>query len=1241
MPLETRKHRRLRITLASLLAFGLLPSLSPAQSTDDTVLFSTVVPPNVILLMDNSGSMHHIVWHPMFDPTLTPTCQYWNNSSSYFVDSNSGDSFPSGSGDSTFRPGTHTISSSGCTSTNREIFVDPAVQAGNDRTRWQGRYLNWLYSPEADSSISEIVATGNANFSTCVGGGSYDLYRRARVTAAQQILKQVICEVNAAGEVRFGLAQFRRGSDPNGGYVVVPANDYLDANGVPNVYSLNGVNQSHGDHLDDAIEQLTGESWTPLGETLFQIYSYFMSRTANDRPSHGGETFPEYIYLPSHSNNGNDSGAGAPTVPDSPVQYACQRNFVVVITDGEPTKDDFDVNSGGTARGFSDFNQLIGDYNPDGENEKPTTAPDCSGGTGWECGRYLDDIAKFMQENDFRPDLPDHNGVEQFIDVYTVGFTTNPSANDLLQRTADQGNGTFSTSNDPKALAENIVDAISDIIQKSQSFTAATVPATRTSEGGQFYTSLFVPSNQNGYWEGHLKSWQITVAGEILDANDTCALDDPGAPATCVAGAFLSTAVPYWDAGELLNARAPGSRNLLTTTLSSPGVSSIVPFDSANLSAAQLDLSTGDIPAYDVTPHAAPTTVAELRDVVVDNLRGCELGASGSGCPERPWKLGDIFHSDPVVVAGPAAFQSNGDYQAFATHYEHRQRVIMAGANDGFVRFFDAGTWQSSALPPGYDAGTGEELAGFMPYSTRQIAKQIPIDSGGRNFYGIDASPSVADVWFYQSPSTNPPKDGTAWQEWRTIAMGGFRQGGASYYALDITDPNSTACPSPSSGTQYPCYLWEFPREDASGGIADHMGQTWSDPVIVKIRVNPAVSTPSATTPGYDRWVAVFGTGYSPQSDPNDDVNYDVEAREGRAIVILDLKTGRVLAEKKFDPTGTSAATNPADYGYSPTNPEQAMHYSFAASPGVYDLDFDGYADVVYAPDLGGNVWKWVITGIGQDPINGSGSVSQPNWPFRKMFAAPTHFEAGPPAKTYFKSMFFTPSATLKSGNLWLVVGTGERMNLTFDGLAGTTDENNRLYNLIDSDPLDASAPTSVTLESDLTELPSYTGCADLSGYGGYFFTAEEAEKFVTHTDIFSYVVLAASYIPTISSNPCISSGSAKLYAYSIYCGEGVFVEPGSGGVTSISVDLGSGMPTSPQITISSGGYTGSSTDPNPNKVIINNQDGQVVVPGSGDLDGDGSPDCPGANCPCPNWPSDCPLPQAGGDVGQFYWREL
>ncbi|HEX5094569.1 MAG TPA: PilC/PilY family type IV pilus protein, partial [Acidimicrobiia bacterium] len=743
-----------------------------------------------------------------------------------------------------------------------------------------------------------------------------------------------------------------------------------------------------------------------------------------------------------------------------------------------------------------------------------------------------------------------HNGNQQVIDVYTVGFTTNASANDLLQRTADLGNGTFSTSNDAEQLAVDIVDAINDIILKSQSFTSATVPSTRTAEGGQFYTSVFLPKTTEGYWEGHLKSWKITQAGSILDANGNCALNDPGAPTTCVAGSFLSTAVPFWDAGELLRVRTPASRNLITTVLQAPGVSGVVPFERTSITAAHLNLSLAEIPNYPVAPYAVPTTVDALRDVVLYNLRGCELGSVGGACTERDWKLGDIFHSDPVVVAGPSAFQRDLDYRAFSNTYVHRKRVIVAGANDGFMRIFDAGTWQTTPAPGRYDEGTGAEIVGFMPYATRQVAKGIAIDKGGRNVYGVDGSPSLADVWFYSSPTANAAGDGTDWQSWHTVAVGGLRQGGNSYYALDVTNPAATGCTAPSSGPGYPCYLWEFPREDAIGGTAAYMGQTWSQAVIVKIRVNPSVSTPGPTTPGYDRWVAVFGTGYDDTSDPNSESTYNVLSTKGRAIVMVDLKTGRVIAEKKFDPTGSSSTTNPATFAYSSTNPEQSMHYAFPASPGVFDLDFDGYADVIYMPDLGGNVWKWVIKGIGQDPINGTGSVTQPNWPFRKMFAAPTYYAAGPPAKTYYKSMYFTPSATLKNGNLWLVLGTGERMNLKFPGLAGTTDENNRLYTLVDSDALDKMSPTAVVTESDLALLPSDTGCADLSGYKGYYFLGEEGEKFVTETDIFAYTVLVASYVPTVSANPCVTSGTAKLYAYKIYCGQGAFVDPGAGGIS-------------------------------------------------------------------------------------------
>jgi Tfp pilus tip-associated adhesin PilY1 len=72
--------------------------------------------------------------------------------------------------------------------------------------------------------------------------------------------------------------------------------------------------------------------------------------------------------------------------------------------------------------------------------------------------------------------------------------------------------------------------------------------------------------------------------------------------------------------------------------------------------------------------------------------------------------------------------------------------------------------------------------------------------------------------------------------QWRSIIMGSLRDGGPSYFALDVTDP--------SSG-DFPGYMWDFPCEPDhcgsavnpdTGPEAAYMGSTWSEPAIIRIR---------------------------------------------------------------------------------------------------------------------------------------------------------------------------------------------------------------------------------------------------------------------------------------------------------------------------------------------------------------------------------------------------------------------
>src|SRR5262249_53300201 len=152
-------------------------------------------------------------------------------------------------------------------------------------------------------------------------------------------------------------------------------------------------------------------SATPLSESLFQIYTYFMPRVATNMPygRDGVTRFPVYNY--------DKFGGSGGSFPDI-MQYACQKNFVIVVTGtGVGTYDDYHSDPTSTWAGFSNFGNLIGDYYA--ENLPPTPNPDVEvPGTADRRSMYLDDVAKYMHDQDLRSDLSD----SQTVDVYMIGF---------------------------------------------------------------------------------------------------------------------------------------------------------------------------------------------------------------------------------------------------------------------------------------------------------------------------------------------------------------------------------------------------------------------------------------------------------------------------------------------------------------------------------------------------------------------------------------------------------------------------------------------------------------------------------------------------------------------------------------------------------------------------------------------------------------------------------------------------
>jgi len=331
----------------------------------------------------------------------------------------------------------------------------------------------------------------------------------------------------------------------------------------------------------------------------------------------------------------------------------------------------------------------------------------------------------------------------------------------------------------------------------------------------------------------------------------------------------------FWDAGLLLRDRDASARNIYTA-VKSGGVLDRVDFTAANVGVL------GPI----------------LQDVNNDN-EGLINFVRGQ---DRDWKLGDSNHSNPIVVGPPmeAPQRMGANYQTFMNDWADRKKVIYLGANDGMLHCFDA--------------LTGEELWGFIPYNLlprlRDMWEVFP--STGQRYYEhhiyVDGSPVAADVFI--------DADGDGTDEWKTILIcgqgpghGSALAGGLNYYfVLDVTDPED---PQP---------LWEFTHA--------RMGETWSVPVVGRVH--------SKLAGVKDIWVAFMGSGYD-----NDPVN-----KVGDRFYAVDIETGADFWGFDATEVDTTAAL-----GWNIPN-------TLPASPEVVDLDQDGYSDRVYIPDLDGRVWK-------------------------------------------------------------------------------------------------------------------------------------------------------------------------------------------------------------------------------------------------------------------------------------------
>jgi len=372
--------------------------------------------PNIMLLMDSSGSMNNIVPDAPFDPAVTyancPVASVLANTETIdiLINTNGRVRIEQDNGGAL----TNRFFNWGTANQNGADFLGNDLEercfdvnltydarlygsgnasgGGNNFARslnayavgsYSGNYLNWYFGSAPTNFAPTLAADG-------------DRPRRKPDTVRRlEIARDAAVElVNTQNNVRFGLATY----NGNNGATIRAAVSPIATQRNALVTAIQGINYGGN---------------TPLAESLSEIGRYFIGNSNPDLVLHpGGVTGTEEI---EEANDIFEDRANfASGVSNaSPIQGFCQQNFAVLLTDGQPSEDDDDI---------SDY---LEDYDgdcPNGDDGITCDDDDRKVGQSYASNGgsdYLDDVALALNEMDLRPDLDDLSGNEVINNIVT------------------------------------------------------------------------------------------------------------------------------------------------------------------------------------------------------------------------------------------------------------------------------------------------------------------------------------------------------------------------------------------------------------------------------------------------------------------------------------------------------------------------------------------------------------------------------------------------------------------------------------------------------------------------------------------------------------------------------------------------------------------------------------------------------------------------------------------------------
>lgn len=642
-------------------------------------------------------------------------------------------------------------------------------------------------------------------------------------------------------------------------------------------------------YLIELIEEQPNSGTTPMEGALYEAGLYFLGDSVDyGRSRNASQTSSSVIS--SQRISGEDSYTGGTIVYPSGCEstnlddYDCANIYI----SGDPvytspmTSEVCETNNiilitDGYPNSYNSYTSSNKNYDnvPLSTLIYQTTGESCN--DSWSCASAW---VSYLYNTDFMTSKAGTSNVYTHI----ISFNLLDSEGNLRDL-ANDGGGVYVTSTNTSDLIDSLNIVISSIMDIESTLATPGVAVNqnkRTEHLSDIYYSVFQPTVSK-YWSGNLKKYSLdSTSTEIVDKYGENAVDDE-------TGFFKEGTTSFWsdeeDGGIVENGGAASkqtltNRKIFTYTSSASPNNVNLNQESHEISEDNNDLSMDlfNLTSSDLSTSEFKTFLSWLRgvDVFDDNFDG-----STSDIKQT---MGDPLHSRPLLVS-----------------YSDDENIIFVSNNEGFLH--------------AVDSSTGEEKFAFMPQELLPNAYEKYLGGSGDHLYGLDSS-WVAWRNDVDNDGEIEPSDGDF-----VYLYSGMRRGGNTFYALDVSDLDNPKL--------------KYIIDENTSTEFENLGQTWSEPVLAKVKVN-----------GVDKIVLIFGGGYDTSYD-SDTYNSLIDTY-GNYLYMLDASTGELLWSASA--TGNTASLN-----------IENMNYSIVSKPALLDLNGDTYLDTIYVTDMGSQILKFKI----------------------------------------------------------------------------------------------------------------------------------------------------------------------------------------------------------------------------------------------------------------------------------------